>query len=127
MDAFSSTHVFGPAHAAALEELRAAQVDLAKTWAKDARESVQEKEIGKEEGGKQDEMLDEESDEEEINAVRRRREANQRFFGRISDGMEDVVGKLEGVAKAMAIAEKESRNIWGGAEAMAPESSNVKA
>lgn len=112
LSAFSSTHVFGQAHLAALEELRAAQVQLARAWGRS-----EEGDGG--EGG--DEMLEErgdgkeeaEGDEEgDITAARRRREANEKFFEKVQEGVVDVVGKLETVAAAMGKVERESRSIW---------------
>jgi hypothetical protein len=108
VSAFHSTHVFGPAHSAALEELRAAQIELAEAWKRGAVDgeeedwSAREKEKGHEEGG----------GEEDVAVARRRREANERFFGRVKERVDDVVGKLEGVASAMGKVERESREIW---------------
>lgn len=111
VSAFHSTHVFGPDHSVALEDLRAAQVELAEAWKRGladgeeedwaAREREKEKEKGQEEGGEEDMVM-----------ARRRREANERFFGRVKEMVDDVVGKLEGVASAMEKVEKESREIW---------------
>ena len=66
---------------------------------------------------KEDETKDgnsEGEDEEEADIVeaRRRREANEKFFRRVGEGVVDVAGKLEVVAEAMAKVEKESREIW---------------
>lgn len=108
LSAFSSTHVFGQAHLAALEELRAAQVQLARAWGRseegDGDEVPEEngKEKGEAEGG----------EEVDIAAARRRREANERFFEKVQEGVADVVGKLETVAAAMGKVERESRSIW---------------
>jgi hypothetical protein len=42
LSAFSGTHVFGPEHGKALEELRAAQIELAQAWARsEADEAVE--------------------------------------------------------------------------------------
>ena len=130
ISALSSTHVFGAAHSAALEELREAQIALAVAWGrgeadededgkgdghlegegKRAREGVDSSKIGTEKGvGGGDDDGDDEAD---IKEARRRREANERFFKRVGEGVVDVVGKLDGVAQAMAKVEKESREIW---------------
>ena len=127
LSAFSSTHVFGSAHSAALDELREAQIELAKAWGRgeaDEEEAEEvkpkkDKEKGKDEGNKDGD----EEEEEDIAEARRRRDANERFFTRVGEGVGDVVGKLEGVAQAMAKAEKESREIWSGSDSV--ESSSV--
>lgn len=103
--AFSSTHVFGEKHAAALEGLRVAQVELARAWGRG--EEVEE--VEEEEGGKEEGEGDEEAD---IKVARKRREANERFFKRVQEGVGDVVGRLEVVAGAMGEVEGESRSIW---------------
>jgi hypothetical protein len=48
---------------------------------------------------------------------RRRREANDKYFQRVNDGVIDVVAKLEDVAVAMRAVEQESQDVWseGGA------------
>lgn len=110
--AFSSTHVFGEKHAAALEGLRVAQVELARAWGRGEEvEEVEEEEgVGKEEEvGKEEGVGDEEAD---IKVARKRREANERFFKRVQEGVGDVVGRLEVVAGAMGEVERESRSIW---------------
>lgn len=114
VSAFHSTHVFGPAHSAALEELRAAQVELAGAWKRggvvdgeDEDWGAREREKGQEDGG-----------EEDIVVARRRREANERFIGRVKGRVDDVVGKLEGVAGAMRKVERESREIWSESESV---------
>jgi hypothetical protein len=113
VSAFHSTHVFGPAHSAALEELRAAQVEMAGAWKRGAVDGededwgAREKEKGQEDGG-----------EEDIVVARRRREANERFIGRVKERVDDVVGKLEGVASAMGKVERESREIWSESESV---------
>jgi len=102
--AFSSTHVFGEKHAAALEGLRVAQVELARAWGRGEEGEGADVEEGKEEG---------EGDEEaDIKVARKRREANERFFRRVQEGVGEVVGRLEVVAGAMGEVERESRSIW---------------
>jgi len=124
LSAFSSTHVFGSAHSAALEELREAQIALAKAWGRGEAEEEEEAEKmdaekgpGKEEG-KKDGDVEGEEEESDIIEARRRREANERFFSRVGEGVVDVVGKLEGVAQAMAKVERESREIWSGSDSV---------
>ena len=119
LSALGSTHVFGNAHNAALEELREAQIGLARAWGRgEADEDFEAVEgvVGsddeaKEKGDGRKEEGDAE-DEGDIREARRRREANERFFKKVGEGVVDVVGKLEGVATAMAKVEKESREIW---------------
>lgn len=141
LSAFSSTHVFGSARSAALDELREAQIALAKVWGRDEaeeeeaeevkpkneKEKEKEKEKGKEkekETGKDEGEKDGDSEEEgDIAEARRRREANENFFSRVNEGVVDVVGKLEGVAQAMAKVERESREIWSGSDSV--ESSSI--
>ncbi|KAL9033694.1 MAG: hypothetical protein Q9214_007391, partial [Letrouitia sp. 1 TL-2023] len=54
----------------------------------------------------------EESEGDDILVARKRREANEKFFQKVRDGVADVVGKLDSVAAAMSNVEKESRGIW---------------
>ena len=51
--------------------------------------------------------------EADILLARKRREANDRYFQRVNEGVLDVVAKLEEVANAMKAVERESRDIWG--------------
>lgn len=51
--------------------------------------------------------------EADIILARKRREANDRYFQRVNEGVLDVVAKLEEVANAMKAVEQESRDIWG--------------
>ncbi|KAI1206133.1 uncharacterized protein F4807DRAFT_238619 [Annulohypoxylon truncatum] len=55
----------------------------------------------------------EEETERDILLARNRREANDRYFSKIDQGVRDVVEKLEEVAIAMKAVEEETRNIWG--------------
>ncbi|KAI0901347.1 hypothetical protein F4806DRAFT_451937 [Annulohypoxylon nitens] len=55
----------------------------------------------------------EEETEKDILLARNRREANDRYFSKIDQGVRDVVEKLEEVAIAMKAVEEETRNIWG--------------
>ncbi|KAI9794770.1 MAG: U3 snoRNP protein [Peltula sp. TS41687] len=54
----------------------------------------------------------EDQTENDFVLARKRREANDRFFDRVSAGVSDVVAKLEEVAAAMRVVERESRDIW---------------
>ncbi|AEO61553.1 hypothetical protein MYCTH_2311813 [Thermothelomyces thermophilus ATCC 42464] len=62
-------------------------------------------------GGQGGEM--EEETEADILLARKRREANDRYFQRVSQGVLDVVAKLEDVAIAMRAVEQESKELWG--------------
>jgi hypothetical protein len=55
--------------------------------------------------------------EADILLARKRREANDRYFQRVNQGVLDVVAKLEEVAVAMRAVEQESKDIWGDNEA----------
>lgn len=123
VSAFNSTHVFGPAHSAALDELRKAQIELANSWRKGAGDDD-----GDNGGVRDEEKREEEGDDEEADlaAARRRREANDKYFERVRGGVEDVVGKLEGIAQAMAKVERESMNIWDGSDILDPGSRSTR-
>jgi len=54
----------------------------------------------------------EEETELDILLARKRREANDRYFQRVNQGVLDVVAKLEEVAIAMRDVEQESKDIW---------------
>lgn len=134
--------VFGSEHSKALEELRRAQIELAKAWARsEAEESGQFEEEQKSAAGTDAahllsmdriEKLDagaptaggslggtlersrlEEETEKDIELSRKRREANDRYFEKVNRGVLEVVNKLEEVAKAMKGVESESKEIWG--------------
>lgn len=45
--------------------------------------------------------------------ARKRREANDRYFGRVDQGVRDVVARLGEVAAAMQAVEQETRDVWG--------------
>lgn len=168
-------HVFGPEHGKALEELRLAQMELAKAWARsevadeeeerrgierNERENLLGANLAKSSGmksvpsdtgrshpdqshaereasftgkstaqsgsasgpGRTGEAGGSRGMEEEtktdILMARKRREANDRYFKRVNEGVLDVVGKLEEVAKAMGSVERESRDIWGEEESV---------
>jgi hypothetical protein len=158
LSAVNGTHVFGPEHSKALEELRAAQIGLAQAWARseadDAVEAADKDSkgpgpklgggmLGSEGRSALDTLGTEgkgstaasgsqrggsgagaegmgsklmEDTEADILLARRRREANDRYFQRVNEGVLDVVAKLEEVASAMKAVEQESRDIWGGSD-----------
>ncbi len=123
LSASSSTHVFGAEHSAAMEELREAQIALARAWERseevDAADADGEIKGGEKEGkGKDAAEEEKETEEADILVARKRREANERFFARVAEGVQDVVGKLEGVAGAMGRVERESRDVWSGSESL---------
>lgn len=126
VSAFSSTHVFGTAHAQALEDLRAAQIGLAQAWGREVGDS----EAGDERPGddgedKKDGGDGEEGNEGDILVARRRREENERVFGKVREGVRDLVGRLDEVAEAMGKVERESREIWSGSESIGSGLSSV--
>ena len=55
----------------------------------------------------------EEETERAILLARKRREANDRYFSKVDQGVRDVVAKLEDVATAMRAVEQETRGVWG--------------
>jgi hypothetical protein len=136
--------LFGSEHSRALDDLRKAQIDLAKAWARsdaeesgqalEARESAKntnavdmlasdrEVKLGNDEVGKsgigtgrtttlERSRLEEET-ENDIELSRKRREANDRYFEKVNEGVLEVVMKLEEVARAMKGVEVESKEIW---------------
>ncbi|KAF4961613.1 hypothetical protein FSARC_10142 [Fusarium sarcochroum] len=54
----------------------------------------------------------EEETEVDILLARKRREANDRYFQRVNQGVIDVVTRLEDVAVAMRAVEQESKEVW---------------
>ncbi|QSZ31779.1 hypothetical protein DSL72_001348 [Monilinia vaccinii-corymbosi] len=157
LSAVNTTHVFGPEHSRALEELRKTQIALAQAWARsEADDIVDEGRKGDVGGGtlgsegksaldgpgmtattvtdggrstvtsggsngggveKMGSKLEEDT-KADIVLARKRREANDRYFHRVNEGVLDVVAKLEEVASAMRSVEQESRDIWGDNETM---------
>lgn len=127
LSAFSGTHAFGSAHSAALDELREAQIALAEAWGRgevDEEEPLDESQaknekakesMGKKEG---DAVEGESEDDGDIVEARRRREANEKYFKKVGEGVVDVVGRLEVVSQAMAKVERESREIWSGSDSV---------
>ncbi|KAJ8123498.1 hypothetical protein ONZ43_g571 [Nemania bipapillata] len=65
----------------------------------------------------------EEETERDILLARNRREANDRYFSKVDQGVRDVVAKLEDVAIAMRAVEQETRSVWG--DETAPESTDA--
>lgn len=152
LSAVTNEHVFGEKHAEALEDLRMKQLKLAQAWARsEADDEVVDsshntadgdssaRHQGTAEGTSPEiasneqapkgtpvssRMLDEET-EKDIILARKRREANDRYFDRVNQGVLDVVAKLEDVSQAMRTVERESKDIWSDSESMttAPPSS----
>lgn len=131
MSAVNGEHVFGSDHSKALQDLREKQLALAQAWAKSEANEIAEHHHAEDisaaakgssaasstpaEAIKTEEYnskaLDEES-EKDILLARKRREANDRYFGRVNAGVLDVVAKLEEVAIAMRVVEEETKDIW---------------
>ncbi|KAI0479405.1 hypothetical protein GGR56DRAFT_673329 [Xylariaceae sp. FL0804] len=64
-------------------------------------------------GGEQLGAMLEEETERDILHARNRREANDRYFRKVDQGVRDVAAKLEEVAHAMRVVEQETRDVWG--------------
>lgn len=136
--------VFGSEHSRALDELRKAQIELAKAWARseedeqspEQQQQQQQKKTKAQDSkaidfqpqslanprdaagaGKGDKLFDkiklEEETEKDIELSRKRREENDRYFEKVNKGVQEVVVRLEEVAKAMRGVESESKEIWG--------------
>ncbi|KAF2737356.1 hypothetical protein EJ04DRAFT_510463, partial [Polyplosphaeria fusca] len=137
--------LFGSEHSRALDELRTAQIDLAKAWARseaeeegqgaEERESAvgtdaadmlatdRSKKLGSESAatdmaGTFERSKLEEETEKDIELSRKRREANDRYFEKVNHGVLEVVMKLEEVAKAMKGVELESKELWHDGESV---------
>jgi hypothetical protein len=140
--------VFGSEHSRALDELRRAQIELAKAWARsedDAAASEQQRKVsdvgslalpnnstrprGDSSSGKGDKVFDrfrlEEETEKDIELSRKRREENDRYFEKVNKGVQEVVVRLEEVAKAMRGVENESNEIWGRSDDGTAETASV--
>ncbi|EPS31798.1 hypothetical protein PDE_06756 [Penicillium oxalicum 114-2] len=148
LSAVSSQNVFGEKHADALEDLRMKQLNLAQAWARSeaedesvdsdrgtadpANSATSTKRPGSREGnitdaGSKDHSssrergshrnLDEET-EKDIILARKRREANDRYFNQVNQGVLDVVAKLEEVSQAIRAVERQSKDIWSDSESM---------
>lgn len=137
LSAVSGDHVFGEKHSRALEDLRVKQLKLAQAWARnEAEDEAADAKSQEDQNQKQNQTpsspkretgpesnergtgenpscktLDEETERDILHA-RERREANDRFFDRVNNGVLDVVAKLEEVAQAMRAVQKESLDIW---------------
>lgn len=133
LSAMNPSHVFGAEHAKALEDLRTAQLSLAQAWARSEAEEITEHEghdpetrdvsagvnvglPGSGRGSRRnstsiDRTLEQET-ERDIQLARRRREANDRYFQQVNQGVLEVVQRLDEVAGAMRRVERESREIW---------------
>ena len=130
LSAARGTQFFGPEHSSALEELRASQIALAQAWARSEADEIVDQPGENDDDGatggtssgedKRDGTGPGREDETEgdILLARKRREANDKYFWRVHQGVLDVVGKLEEVAAAMGKVEKESREIWSESESM---------
>lgn len=148
LSAVTSEHVFGEKHAEALEDLRMKQLKLAQAWARSEADdevvassrntadgddsATSAKRRGSGDGNTADatnnthapgrdrvfyRTLDEET-EKDIILARKRREANDRYFDRVNQGVLDVVAKLEEVSQAMRTVERESKDIWSDTESV---------
>lgn len=144
LSAGSSAHVFGTGHAKALEELRAAQVELARAWGQTDSEDVStlpaketkspdpaqrnskdssNKEKTQEKQQKSNKEQEKQAEQNErklstattldLTSAARRREASDKYFAAVKEGVAEVVRKLDGVADAMREVEMQSRDIWG--------------
>jgi hypothetical protein len=140
--------VFGAEHSRALDELRRAQIELAKAWARSEDDGAADEQQRKasdaaplaplaktsrpragSSSGKGDKLLDriklEEETEKDIELSRKRREENDRYFEKVNRGVQEVVVRLEEVAKAMRSVENESNEIWGRSEDGTAETASV--
>ncbi|KAJ5939451.1 hypothetical protein N7466_002585 [Penicillium verhagenii] len=143
LSAVTSEHVFGEKHAEALEDLRMKQLKLAQAWARsEADDELVDSSRNTTDGDNtarhpastdaKDALpndqrstgdrflhhtLDEET-EKDINLARKRREANDRYFDRVNQGVLDVVAKLEEVSRAMRAVERESKDIWSDTDSL---------
>lgn len=148
LSAVTSEHVFGEKHAQALEDLRMKQLKLAQAWARsDADDEVVDSSHNTADGDSAAQRrspteanttdaavnektsnrdrfsyhtLDEET-EKDIILARKRREANDRYFDRVNQGVLDVVAKLEEVSQVMRTVERESKDIWSDSESVTTE------
>lgn len=140
--------VFGSEHSHALDKLREAQIELAKAWARsedDETSAEQQRKVsdagslapptkmsrprGGSNPGKGDKLFDkiklEEETEKDIELSRKRREENDRYFEKVNMGVQEVVVRLEEVAKAMRGVENESNEIWGRSDDGTAETASV--
>lgn len=151
LSAVTSEHVFGEKHAEALEDLRMKQLKLAQAWARSeaddevvdsshntvdgdsaargrGAETSTTEAAAAEKAATRDKVsyhtLDEET-EKDIILARKRREANDRYFDRVNQGVLDVVAKLEEVSQAMRTVERESKDIWSDSESVTTEAPSI--
>lgn len=143
LSAVTSEHVFGEKHAEALEDLRMKQLKLAQAWARsEADDEVVDSSRNTTDGDQRASLdanpadlatehmsvkdrvshhaFDEET-EKDINFARKRREANDRYFDRVNQGVLDVIAKLEDVSNAMRTVERESKDIWSDSDSVTTE------
>lgn len=146
--ASGGSNVFSSSHALALEELRKAQIELAKAWARSETDDVDAaSDIASDKkqaaGGGADVLVSdraerlkakskgssgmgktklEEETENDIQLARQRRAANDQYFEKVSKGVVDVVERLEAVAKKMRATEMKSLEIWGSEDTIDEES-----
>ncbi|KAG9512793.1 hypothetical protein KCV07_g9182, partial [Aureobasidium melanogenum] len=143
LSAGSSAHVFGTGHAKALEELRAAQVELARAWGQtdsedtstlptkeakspdtaqrnNSKDTPTKETQDRHQSNKEQEKQAEQNERKlstattlDLTAAARRREASDKYFAAVKEGVAEVVRKLDGVADAMREVEMQSRDIWG--------------
>ncbi|KAJ5827668.1 hypothetical protein N7447_004431 [Penicillium robsamsonii] len=147
LSAVTSENVFGAKHSEALEDLRMKQLKLAQAWARSeaddevvdpghsgaekaseasptrggAGESNQQYDTATETSAGRGSVLHRTLDddtEKDISLARKRREANDRYFDRVNQGVLDVVAKLEDVAQAMRTVERESKDIWSDSDSV---------
>ena len=115
------SHLFGATHSEALAALRNAQVALAQSWADNVYEDASSDtydtsaiEVERPQAATADSVKNalEEETENDISLAKKRREANDRYFKKVSEGIQDVVSKLDDVAKTMKRVEQESKELW---------------
>ncbi|RMD43508.1 hypothetical protein DV735_g1660, partial [Chaetothyriales sp. CBS 134920] len=138
LSAMSSNHVFGAENARALEDLRTAQLNLAQAWAKSQADETVDNDLDDDDAdnvvsagltmkeaatapraaktaesavGQPPQNLEEET-EMDIRRARKRKEANDRYFQQVNQGVLEVVSKLDDVAGAMRRVQKKSRDLW---------------
>ncbi|EFE40671.1 conserved hypothetical protein [Trichophyton verrucosum HKI 0517] len=122
--ATGGSRMFGSYHPEVVESLRAKQLALAQAWGRTEGEEVPNNSSNNNnnsssgntavmeiEQNKPREVLDEKT-EKDITHARKRREANDRYFERVSNGVLDVVAKLEDVAETMREVASKSKEIW---------------
>ncbi|RMZ83698.1 hypothetical protein DV738_g1093, partial [Chaetothyriales sp. CBS 135597] len=116
LSTMSSTHVFGAENARALEDLRTAQLSLAQAWAKSQADETVDNDLDDDDAdnaavAQSSQNLEEET-EMDIRRARKRKEANDRYFQQVNQGVLEVVSKLDDVAGAMRRVQKKSRDLW---------------